>query len=164
MRLDNYADAGRSPRSRRAVGARRSRRLLSLRDTARAMSQENVEIVRRVVGRLQPPRRGRRCSTNSTPPRSSGTLGCRFSSAGKPPCTGGTKASARESENLKKPSLRSRQSENRNFGTLASESSPSATSGDAADSESSAITECAIAWIVEVQEWQGDSGPRVSRP
>ena len=36
----------RSPRSRGAVGARRSRRLLSLRDTARAMSQENVEIVR----------------------------------------------------------------------------------------------------------------------
>ena len=35
------------PRSRGAVGARRSRRLLSLRDTARAMSQENVEIVRR---------------------------------------------------------------------------------------------------------------------
>ena len=30
------------PRSRGAVGARRSRRLLSLRDTARAMSQENV--------------------------------------------------------------------------------------------------------------------------
>ena len=29
-----------------AVGARRSRRLLSLRDTARAMSQENVEVVR----------------------------------------------------------------------------------------------------------------------
>ena len=38
-------DHGRSPRSRRPVGARRSRRLLSLRDTARAMSQENVEIV-----------------------------------------------------------------------------------------------------------------------
>ena len=36
----------RGPRSRGAVGARRSRRLLSLRDTARAMSQENVEIVR----------------------------------------------------------------------------------------------------------------------
>src|SRR3954451_13862337 len=34
-------------RRRAAVGARRSRRLLSLRDTARAMSQENVEIVRR---------------------------------------------------------------------------------------------------------------------
>ena len=34
-----------SPRSRGAVGARRSRRLLSLRDTARAMSQENVEVV-----------------------------------------------------------------------------------------------------------------------
>ena len=30
----------------RAVGARRSRRPLSLRDTARAMSQENVETVR----------------------------------------------------------------------------------------------------------------------
>ena len=29
-----------------AVRARRSRRLLSLRDTARAMSQENVEVVR----------------------------------------------------------------------------------------------------------------------
>src|SRR5439155_1363656 len=29
-----------------AVGARRSRRVLSLRDTARAMSQENVEIVK----------------------------------------------------------------------------------------------------------------------
>src|SRR6185295_7605734 len=33
-----------SPGSRGAVGARRSRRLLSLRDTARAMSQENVEL------------------------------------------------------------------------------------------------------------------------
>ena len=33
----------RSPRSRWPVGARRSRRLLSLRDTARAMSQENVD-------------------------------------------------------------------------------------------------------------------------
>src|SRR6476661_989594 len=32
------------PRSRGAVGARRSLRLLSLRDTARAMSQEKVEI------------------------------------------------------------------------------------------------------------------------
>ena len=42
-------DESRSPRSRRAVGARRSRRLLSLRDTARAMSQENVEIVRRFL-------------------------------------------------------------------------------------------------------------------
>ena len=39
------SDESRSPRSRGAVGARRSRRLLSLRDTARAMSQENVEIV-----------------------------------------------------------------------------------------------------------------------
>src|SRR4051812_10099958 len=38
-------------RSRGAVGARRSRRLLSLRDTARAMSLENVEIVRRACGR-----------------------------------------------------------------------------------------------------------------
>src|SRR4051794_5904278 len=37
---------GRSPRSRGPVRARRSRRLLSLRDTARAMSQENVELVR----------------------------------------------------------------------------------------------------------------------
>ena len=34
-----------SPQSRGPVGARRSRRLLSLRDTARAMSQENVEIL-----------------------------------------------------------------------------------------------------------------------
>ena len=42
-----YLDPKRGPRSRGAVGARRSRRLLSLRDTARAMSQENVEIVRR---------------------------------------------------------------------------------------------------------------------
>ena len=33
-----------------AVGARRSRRLLSLRDTARAMSQENVEIVKSIYG------------------------------------------------------------------------------------------------------------------
>ncbi len=40
-----YFSTRRSPRSRGAVGARRSRRLLSLRDTARAMSQENVEIV-----------------------------------------------------------------------------------------------------------------------
>ena len=42
-----FHDRRRSPRSRGAVGARRSRRLLSLRDTARAMSQENVEIVQR---------------------------------------------------------------------------------------------------------------------
>src|SRR6185312_15119306 len=41
--------AARRPRSRGAVGARRSRRLLSLRDTARAMSQENVEVVRKGV-------------------------------------------------------------------------------------------------------------------
>ena len=40
-----FSDHCGSPRSRGAVGARRSRRLLSLRDTARAMSQENVEIV-----------------------------------------------------------------------------------------------------------------------
>ena len=33
-------------------GARRSRRLLSLRDTARAMSQENVEVVRRFIEAL----------------------------------------------------------------------------------------------------------------
>ena len=46
--------ASRSPRSRGAVGARRSRRLLSLRDTARAMSQENVEIVRGRYRRVQP--------------------------------------------------------------------------------------------------------------
>ena len=39
------------PRSRGAVGARRSRRPLSLRDTARAMSQENVEAVRELSGR-----------------------------------------------------------------------------------------------------------------
>ena len=43
--VESYPRPGRSPRSRGAVGARRSRRLLSLRDTARAMSQENVEIV-----------------------------------------------------------------------------------------------------------------------
>ena len=49
-----YSERGRSPRSRGAVGARRSRRLLSLRDTARAMSQENVEIVRRVVRGFEP--------------------------------------------------------------------------------------------------------------
>ena len=42
--------ARRGPRSRGAVGARRSRRLLSLRDTARAMSQENVELVRGLSG------------------------------------------------------------------------------------------------------------------
>ena len=44
--LEAVMDRRGSPRSRGAVGARRSRRLLSLRDTARAMSQENVEIVR----------------------------------------------------------------------------------------------------------------------
>ena len=44
---ESFRDPARSPRSRGAVGARRSRRLLSLRDTARAMSQENVEIVQR---------------------------------------------------------------------------------------------------------------------
>ena len=45
VRVELYQERKRSPRSRGAVGARRSRRLLSLRDTARAMSQENVEIV-----------------------------------------------------------------------------------------------------------------------
>ena len=43
------AITGRAGSASRAVGARRSRRLLSLRDTARAMSQENVEIVRRAI-------------------------------------------------------------------------------------------------------------------
>ena len=51
---------GGSPRSRGAVGARRSRRLLSLRDTARAMSQENVEIVRRAIEAFNARRLGRR--------------------------------------------------------------------------------------------------------
>src|SRR5687768_9271190 len=41
--------ARRSPQIRGAVRARRSRRLLSLRDTARAMSQENVELYHRCV-------------------------------------------------------------------------------------------------------------------
>ena len=48
VRMESVMDEGRSPRSRGAVGARRSRRLLSLRDTARAMSQENVELVRSI--------------------------------------------------------------------------------------------------------------------
>ena len=43
--VEHFQRAGRGSRSRGAVGARRSRRPLSLRDTARAMSQENVEIV-----------------------------------------------------------------------------------------------------------------------
>src|SRR5262245_51159998 len=38
----------RDPRRRRLVGSRRSRRLLSLRDTARAMSQENVDLLRSI--------------------------------------------------------------------------------------------------------------------
>jgi ketosteroid isomerase-like protein len=38
--LREYDNTQGSPQSRGAVGARRSRRLLSLRDTARAMSQE----------------------------------------------------------------------------------------------------------------------------
>ena len=45
--LRGVLDPQRSPRSRGAVGARRSHRLLSLRDTARAMSQENVELLHR---------------------------------------------------------------------------------------------------------------------
>src|SRR3954467_8184398 len=40
------------PRSRGPVEAGRSRRLLSLRDTAREMSRENVEIVRRIYSLL----------------------------------------------------------------------------------------------------------------
>src|SRR5205085_8065096 len=40
---------GGSPPSRGAVGARRSRRLLSLRDTAGPMSQENVELTRAFI-------------------------------------------------------------------------------------------------------------------
>ena len=51
VEVRGYKNAGRSPRSRGPVGARRSRRLLSLRDTARAMSQENVEIARRAYRR-----------------------------------------------------------------------------------------------------------------
>src|SRR4051794_10695211 len=42
----------RGPRSPGAVGAGRSRRLLSLRDTAQAMPQENVEVVRRFIEAL----------------------------------------------------------------------------------------------------------------
>src|SRR6185312_9499650 len=42
---------GGGARSRGPVGAGRSRRPLSLRDTARAMSQENVEIVKAVYAR-----------------------------------------------------------------------------------------------------------------
>ncbi len=66
-------DRSRGPRSRGAVGARRSRRLLSLRDTARAMSQENVDVVlksplanRGVIdaetGSRLPPPRDRACA------------------------------------------------------------------------------------------------------
>ena len=49
VRLEGgYRQPLRGPRSRRPFGARRSRRLLSLRDTARAMSQENVETITRL--------------------------------------------------------------------------------------------------------------------
>ena len=59
--IDGYfCDQRRSPRSRGAVGARRSRRLLSLRDTARAMSQENVEAARAVRIPLVPETRRHR--------------------------------------------------------------------------------------------------------
>ena len=66
--------ATRPPRSRRPVGARRSRRLLSLRDTARAMSQENVELVRR-AGPTKPSssRRPRDPAWACLTPTSSGT-------------------------------------------------------------------------------------------
>ena len=40
---------GRNPRNLGAIGARRSRRLLSLRDTARTVSQENVELADRLA-------------------------------------------------------------------------------------------------------------------
>ena len=45
-RVDEYDTLEEALEAAGTVGARRSRRLLSLRDTARAMSQENVEIVR----------------------------------------------------------------------------------------------------------------------
>ena len=58
VRMEVVPERAEGPRSRGAVGARRSRRLLRLRDTARAMSQENVEIVCRVYRRLQRARFG----------------------------------------------------------------------------------------------------------
>ena len=51
-RLVLYAGPRARPRRARPVGARRSRRLLSLRDTARAMSQENVETSHRFTEAL----------------------------------------------------------------------------------------------------------------
>ena len=56
-------EQSRGPRSRGPVGARRSRRLLSLRDTARAMSQENVELVERILRGVQQARHRRRSSS-----------------------------------------------------------------------------------------------------
>ena len=64
-------------------------------------------------------------------------------------CTGDTRASATESEMGKKLSLKSRQSNQRSE-ILASESSPSVTSGHEAR-RAAAITESALAWIVEFE-------------
>ncbi len=89
VRLDNYAEKAEALEAAGPVGARRSRRLLSLRDTARAMSQENVEIVRRAVEALTPATWDA-MSTNSDP-EIVWDPGCRCSSAGSQPCTGGTR-------------------------------------------------------------------------
>ena len=86
-----------------------------------------------------------RCLTNSTT-RSSGTRGCRLSSAGKPPCTGGTRASARESGTGKKLARKSRRaSEVRDLGERVVAIGHLRARGK----ESGAITESALAWIVE---------------
>ena len=96
-RIDYYNDQARGPRSRGAVGARRSRRLLSLRDTARAMSQENVEVVARGYRGLEPRRPRRHARDCSTPTSSSGRPDCARASE---PSTEATTACAGSAERL----------------------------------------------------------------
>ena len=93
------------------------------------MSQENVEIVRRVSDAYN--RRDVGAMLDELHPEIEWHPWLQIQLGGGATVYRGHQASARESENLRKPSLRSRQSKQRS-GTLASESSPSVTCGDAA--------------------------------
>ena len=93
------------------------------------MSQENVEIVRRVSDAYN--RRDVEAMLDELHAEIEWHPWLQLQLGGAATVYRGHQGVRKESENLKKPSLRSRQSKQRS-GTLASESSPSVTSGDAA--------------------------------
>jgi|SRR5215217_5633872 len=108
------------------------------------MSQENVEIVRRVSDAYN--RRDVGAMLDELHPEIEWHPWLQLQFGGGATVYRGTKASARESENLKKPSLRSRQStEIRDFGERVVAIGHLRGRG----TESGAITESPIAWIVE---------------